>query len=279
VILPVALTIAGSDSGGGAGIQADLKTFAALGVHGASVLTALTAQNTVTVTAIHDVPPDFIRAQFEAVVLDLHPAAAKTGMLSTPITIATVARAIRELEVPNLVVDPVMVAKGGAKLLRDDAVAALRTELLPLATVLTPNLPEAEVLLGRRIGSLEERRVAARDLHELGPRAVVLKGGHPEADAIDVLFEGGQLTELTAERIPTSNTHGSGCTFSAAITAGLARGLSIEAAVAEAKAFITEAIRHAIAVGAGHGPVNPAWALSAGVPEPSARSGPASSGA
>ena len=274
--MPVALTIAGSDSGGGAGIQADLKTFAALGVHGASVLTALTAQNTVTVTAIHDLPPAFIRAQFDAVVPDLQPAAAKTGMLSTPITIATVARAIRELEVPNLVVDPVMVAKGGAKLLRDDAVAALRNELLRLATVLTPNLPEAEVLLGRRIGSLGERRQAARDLYELGPRAVVLKGGHADGDAIDVLFDGRHLIELTAERIPTGNTHGSGCTFSAAIAAGLARGLAIEAAVAEAKAFITEAIRHALEVGAGHGPVNPAWALNAGVREASARSGPAS---
>lgn len=259
--LPVALTIAGSDSGGGAGIQADLKTFAALGVHGTSVLTALTAQNTLTVTAIHDVPQDFIRAQLEAVVTDLHPAAAKTGMLSTPQTIATVAGSIRELAIPNLVVDPVMVAKGGAKLLRDDAVEALRSLLLPLATVITPNLPEAEVLLGRSIATLEERRAAARDLRALGAQAVVVKGGHAEGDATDVLFDGADFVELRSERIPTGNTHGSGCVFSAAITAGLARGLSVREAVADAKRFITEAIRASLDVGRGHGPVNPMWAL------------------
>lgn len=261
--LPVALTIAGSDSGGGAGIQADLKTFAALGVHGTSVITALTAQNTVTVTAIHDVPADFIRAQFEAVVDDLAPAAAKTGMLSTPETIATVARAIRELGVPNVVVDPVMVAKGGARLLREDAVAALRDELLPLATVITPNLPEAEVLLGRPIATLEERRQAARDLHALGPRAVVVKGGHAEGDAVDVLFDGHQLLALPAERIATANTHGSGCAFSAAIAAALARGLDVEPAVLEAKRFITGAIRASLELGRGHGPVNPLWEMPA----------------
>lgn len=259
--LPVALTIAGSDSGGGAGIQADLKTFGARGVHGASVLTALTAQNTVTVTAIHDVPADFIRAQFDAVVPDLDPAAAKTGMLSTPVTIETVARAIRELEVPNLVVDPVMVAKGGAKLLRDDAVEALRSLLLPLATVITPNLPEAEVLLGRSVATLRERRQAARDLQALGPRAVVVKGGHAEGDAVDILYDGSGYLELPAHRIDTPNTHGSGCVFSACITAELARGASVVDAVTAAKEFITAAIEDSLEVGHGHGPVNPMWAV------------------
>jgi hydroxymethylpyrimidine/phosphomethylpyrimidine kinase len=259
--LPVALTIAGSDSGGGAGIQADLKTFAALGVHGASVITALTAQNTVTVTAIHDVPASFIREQIDAVVSDLHPAAAKTGMLSTPETIAWVAEAILRLGIPNLVVDPVMVAKGGARLLRPEAVSAMRAELLPLATVITPNLPEATVLLGRPVVTLDDRRAAARDLHALGPKAVVVKGGHAESDATDVLFDGDQLIELVARRIDSRNTHGSGCTFSAAIAAGLARGLGVVEAVREAKHFITEAIRAGLEIGEGHGPVNPMWAL------------------
>jgi hydroxymethylpyrimidine/phosphomethylpyrimidine kinase len=259
--LPVALTIAGSDSGGGAGIQADLKTFAALGVHGASVITALTAQNTVTVTAIHDVPARFIREQIDAVVSDLHPAAVKTGMLSTPETIAWVAEAILRLEIPNLVVDPVMVAKGGARLLRQDAVSAMRAELLPLATVITPNLPEATVLLGRPVVTLADRRDAARELHALGPKAVVVKGGHAEGDATDVLFDGDQMIELAGPRIDTRNTHGSGCTFSAAIAAGLARGLGVVEAVREAKHFITEAIRAGLEIGEGHGPVNPMWAL------------------
>jgi hydroxymethylpyrimidine/phosphomethylpyrimidine kinase len=257
--LPVALTIAGSDSGGGAGIQADLKTFAALGVHGTSVITALTAQNTLGVTAIHDVPASFIRAQIDAVMSDLHPTAAKTGMLSTPETIACVADAIRRLQIPNVVVDPVMVAKGGARLLRIDAVEAMRAELLPLATIVTPNLPEAAVLLGRPIVTLDDRRAAARDLHAMGPRAVVVKGGHADADATDVLFDGDRTIELTAERIDTKNTHGSGCTFSAAIAAGLARGSSIEDAVREAKRFITGAIAASLEIGEGHGPVNPMW--------------------
>ena len=257
--LPVALTIAGSDSGGGAGIQADLKTFAALGVHGCSVITALTAQNTLTVTAIHDVPPEFVRAQFDAVVPDLKPAAAKTGMLSNPRIIETVARALEDFGIERLVVDPVMVAKGGAKLLQDEAVAALRARLLPLAAVITPNLPEAEVLLGRQLRTLDERRQAARDLLALGPRAVVVKGGHAEGPAVDVLFDGREMVELEAERRRTGNTHGSGCKFSAAIAAGLARDLPLRRAVEEAKRFITGAIGAAIEVGQGHGPVNPMW--------------------
>jgi hydroxymethylpyrimidine/phosphomethylpyrimidine kinase len=257
VKLPVALTIAGSDSGGGAGIQADLKTFAVLGVHGTSAVTAITAQNTVGVTDIFELPTAIIRAQIAAVASDLGVEAAKTGMLASAAIIEAVATAIEAYGIRNLVVDPVMVAKGGAALLRDDAIDALRTLLLPLAAVITPNLPEAEVLLGRRISTLDERRQAARDLVALGPRAAVVKGGHAEHDAIDVYWDGSQLVELPAKRVPTSNTHGSGCVFSAAITAGLARGLDLLDSVREAKRFISLAIEHSLELGRGHGPVNP----------------------
>ncbi len=260
--LPVALTIAGSDSGGGAGIQADLKTFAALGVHGTSAITAITAQNTVDVTEILELPARLIRAQIDAVVSDLDVRAAKTGMLSSAEIIEAVADAISDHGITQLVVDPVMVAKGGAKLLRDDAVDALRRKLLPLAAIITPNLPEAEVLLKRRITTLDERRAAARDLRELGPRAVIVKGGHAGGDATDVYFDGDEMTELTARRVDTPNTHGSGCTFSAAIAAGLARGLEPLAATREAKAFITQAIEAALEIGHGHGPVNPMFGAS-----------------
>jgi hydroxymethylpyrimidine/phosphomethylpyrimidine kinase len=259
--LPVALTIAGSDSGGGAGIQADLKTFAALGVHGASAITAITAQNTVTVTAIEELPVALIRAQIDAVVDDLGVQATKTGMLSSAEIIEAVAAAIADHRIENLVVDPVMVAKGGARLLRKDAVDALREVLLPLAAVITPNLPEAAALLGRRVGTIAERRQAARDLLRLGPRAVVVKGGHADGDAVDIYWDGETWDELSAERFPTENTHGSGCVFSAAIAAGLARGLTPHAAVREAKDFITGAIRHSLELGRGHGPVNPMYRL------------------
>ena len=255
--LPVALTIAGSDSGGGAGIQADLKTFAVLGVHGTSAITAITAQNTVEVSDILELPTGIILAQIDAVATDLGIDAAKTGMLASSAIIEAVAAAIDAYGIRNLVVDPVMVAKGGAILLRDDAIDSLRTRLLPLAAVVTPNLPEAEVLLGRRISTLDERRQAARDLVALGPQAAVVKGGHAHGDAIDVFWDGSQLVELPAMRIPTSNTHGSGCVFSAAITAGLARRLDPLAAVREAKDFISLAIEHSLELGHGHGPVNP----------------------
>jgi hydroxymethylpyrimidine/phosphomethylpyrimidine kinase len=262
--LPVALTIAGSDSGGGAGIQADLKTFAALGVYGTSAITAITAQNTTGVTDILELPVALIREQIEVVVQDLGVNAAKTGMLSSAEIIAAVAQSIEEQLIANLVVDPVMVAKGGAKLLRDDAVAALRERLVPLATVITPNLPEAEVLLRRKIVSLDDRRAAARDLVGLGARIAVVKGGHAEGDATDIFFDGSQTIELHAERIATANTHGSGCVFSAAITAALARGRTPLEAVLEAKAFITKAIANSLEIGHGHGPVNPLFGLSIG---------------
>jgi hydroxymethylpyrimidine/phosphomethylpyrimidine kinase len=256
--IPVALTIAGSDSGGGAGIQADLKTFAALGVHGTSAITAITAQNTLTVTEIHEVPVRVIRAQIDAVVEDIGVQAAKTGMLASAKIIEAVSDAIRELGIRNLVVDPVMVAKGGARLLHNDAIAALYRHLLPLAAVVTPNIPEAEVLLGRALATLDDRRQAARDLVALGPRVAVVKGGHAsESDAIDVYWDGSEMVELAARRIQTRNTHGSGCAFSAAITAGLAKGQDPLAAVRAAKAFISGAIEHSLELGGGHGPVNP----------------------
>jgi hydroxymethylpyrimidine/phosphomethylpyrimidine kinase len=260
--LPVALTIAGSDSGGGAGIQADLKTFAALGVHGTSAVTAVTAQNTLGVTDILELPPALVAAQIEAVMLDIGAAAAKTGMLSSAEIIEVVARAIAHFNIGNLVVDPVMVAKGGARLLRDDAVDALRRRLLPLAAVVTPNLPEAEVLLGRAIRTLDERRQAARDLVALGARAAVVKGGHADdAQAIDHYFDGTELVELQSPRIATANTHGSGCVFSAAIAADLAKGSDSLAAVLLAKEFVTGAIERSLEVGRGHGPVNPMFKL------------------
>ena len=260
--LPVAFTIAGSDSGGGAGIQADLKTFAALGVHGASAITALTAQNTLGVTEILEVPAAFVSAQIEAVMADIGAAAAKTGMLSSAGIIEVVVSAVAHHNIRNLVVDPVMVAKGGARLLRDDAVDTLRRLLLPLAAVVTPNLPEAEVLLGRPIRTLDERRQAARDLVALGARAAVVKGGHAEeALAIDHYFDGTELVELQSPRMPTTNTHGSGCVFSAAIAAELAKGSDSLAAVHQAKEFITGAIERSLEVGRGHGPVNPMFKI------------------
>ena len=260
--LPIALTIAGSDSGGGAGIQADLKTFAVLGVHGTSAVTAITAQNTLGVNDIMEIPAALVSAQIDAVMQDIGVQAAKTGMLASAEIIDVVARAIQHYGIRNLVVDPVMVAKGGARLLRDDAVVALRQQLLPLAAVVTPNLPEAEVLLGRPIRTLDERRQAARDLVSLGARAAVVKGGHADEHlAIDHFFDGAQVVELQSPRVATRNTHGSGCVFSAAMAAGLAKGSDTLAAVHEAKAFITAAIESSLEVGRGNGPVNPMFRI------------------
>ena len=255
------MTIAGSDSGGGAGIQADLKTFQALGVYGASTLTAITAQNTVGVTAVHEIPTDIIAAQIDAVLEDIGVDSAKTGMLSSAAIIATVADRLRYWGIEQLVVDPVMVAKSGDRLLREDAVQALVQQLLPLALVLTPNLPEAEVLVGRPLLTDEAIRAAAREILEMGPRAVVMKGGHRTGPARDVLFDGRAFEVFESERFDTPNTHGTGCTFSAAIAAGLAQGRSVRDAVAEAKHFVTEAIRHSSPLGHGHGPVAHDWAL------------------
>lgn len=259
---PRALTIAGSDSGGGAGIQADLKTFAALGVFGTSAITALTAQNTLAVRSAFEVPLEMIAAQIDAVMEDIGAGAAKTGMLSSPEIIQVVAERVRHWRL-RVVVDPVMVAKGGERLLQERAIATLRSTLLPLAEVVTPNLPEAEVLAERPVQDVPAMRDAARAIHALGPRLVVIKGGHSIGPAVDIMFDGQEFRELRAERIATKNTHGTGCTFSAAITAFIARGWSTEEAVARAKRYITGAIQQADAlhIGHGHGPVDHFWLL------------------
>ena len=259
----IALTIAGSDSGGGAGIQADLKTFAACGVYGTSVVTAVTAQNTLGVTAWEPVSTELVIAQIEAVGEDLPPAAVKTGMLATAAIVEAVAATIAELDLPNLVVDPVMIAKGGDRLVREDAVAAIRTELLKLAEVVTPNIPEAEVLTGSSIRTLDDMRAAARRIRALGPRVVVVKGGHlPAGDVvIDVVCSSGAEFDLRGPRFDTRHTHGTGCTFAAAIAAYLALGQPVDEALRSARAYLEGAIRHAPGLGAGHGPLNHFWRL------------------
>ena len=259
-----ALTIAGSDSGGGAGIQADLKTFAAHGVFGMTAITAVTAQNTLGVTAVHSVPADIVIAQIEAVVSDIGVDAVKTGMLATAAIVEAVAAAIVDLDLPQVVVDPVMVAKGGARLLDGDAVEAMKAELLKRALLITPNVAEAEALTGLEVRTLKQARAAARALRAMGPAAVIVKGGHLEGDeAIDVLFDGHRVIELRGPRLQSASTHGTGCTFASAIAANLAHGRSLEEAARRAKAYLTEAIRQAPGLGAGHGPVNHFWRTEA----------------
>lgn len=259
---PAALTIAGSDSGGGAGIQADLKTFAAHGVYGTSAITALTAQNTLGVTGIHVVPDDFVTAQIEAVANDLGCQAVKTGMLANARIVEAVAAAIESLELPNLVVDPVMVAKSGDHLLDEEAVHALRWTLLRLARVVTPNIPEAEVLAKMPVKTLDDMREAARRIAMLKPGAVVIKGGHMAGpEVVDLLFEHGEFHEFVSPRIEGRNTHGTGCTFAAAIAAHLAKGAALKDAVREAKAYVAGAMRPGIPLGGGHRPLNHFWKL------------------
>ena len=253
---PIALTIAGSDSGGGAGIQADLKTFAAFEVYGASALTAVTAQNTLGVTAVHELPVDVVRAQIDAVATDLGMDAVKTGMLSSAAIIDAVAERLQHHGAQQLVVDPVMVAKGGDRLLREDAVAVLVSRLLPLALVATPNAEEAAAICGHPVGTMQQARGAAQAIHSMGCRYVVVKGGHFGEDAVDVLYDGSAFTEFPAKRISTTSTHGTGCTFASAIAAGLARGNTVEDAVSEAKAYVTAAIAGAPPIGGGHGPLH-----------------------
>jgi hydroxymethylpyrimidine/phosphomethylpyrimidine kinase len=258
----VVLTIAGSDSGGGAGIQADLKTFAALGVYGTSAITAITAQNTMGVAAVSLLAADLVTAQIEAVAGDIVVHATKTGMLGSAAIVEAVAAAIEALELPMVVVDPVMVAKSGDRLLDDDGVRALKAELLPRALVVTPNIPEAEVLAGRPVRSLADARDAARRIYELGRSAVVVKGGHAEGDEIvDLLFDGDQVVEYPTRRIRTTNTHGTGCTFASAIAAHLALGRPLGDAVGRAQAYVAGAIRHGPAIGKGHGPLDHFWQL------------------
>ena len=251
-----ALTIAGSDSGGGAGIQADLKTFAALGVFGTSVITAITAQNTQEVRGAWELPVEWIRAQMETVLDDFEIGAAKTGMLSSVAVIETVADVLDERGLKNLVVDPVMVSKSGYRLLRDDAVSALKSRLLPMARVVTPNLHEASLLAGYEVTSLDEMRRAARDIASLGARAVVVKGGHASfALAVDVLLADGEIEELHPDGpVRERSVHGTGCTFSAAIAARLTLGDSVRDAVRAAKRYVTRVIAAAPDVGGGHHP-------------------------
>jgi hydroxymethylpyrimidine/phosphomethylpyrimidine kinase len=269
-----AMTIAGSDSGGGAGVQADLKTFAAHGVYGTSALTALTAQNTVGVTGVWGVPPEFVTRQIEAIAGDLGCDAVKTGMLGEAAVVEAVAAAIVALGLANLVVDPVMVAKSGDHLLASDAVLALRHSLLPLARVVTPNIPEASVLADMPIGSLAEAREAARRLHALGPDVVIVKGGHLAGpEVVDLIYDGTGFVELAGPRVAGRHTHGTGCAFAAAITAQLARGATIEQAARAAKAFVVGAMRAGIPLGQGHRPLDHFWAglPPAGTRPPSGR--------
>lgn len=250
------MTIAGSDSGGGAGIQADLKTFSALGVFGTSTLTAITAQNTVGVSAVHEIPTDVISAQIDAVITDIGADAVKTGMLSSAAIVATVSEAVRRHGITNLVVDPVMVAKSGDRLLREEAISSICSDLIPLAMVVTPNIPEAEDLTGLSIETDAEVREAAEAIIRMGARSVVIKGGHRDGPPTDVLFDGEKFLEFTTERIPSSNTHGTGCTFASAVAAGLAHGRDIPDAVQQAKDYVTAAIRAAYPIGQGHGPLH-----------------------
>lgn len=253
-----ALTIAGSDSGGGAGIQADLKTFQELDVYGMSVITAVTAQNTTGVQGVYSVPIEGIIEQLRSIGNDLPPNALKTGMLFNSETIDAVAKFIESYSMKNIVVDPVMIAKGGASLLQTEAVEALKGKLLPLATIVTPNIPEAEVLTGIKIETMNDRKQAAKLLYSMGAKSVMIKGGHDQESEvmIDLLYDGQQFHTFTSTRVSTKNTHGTGCTFSAAITAQLAKGCSVVQAVEVAKNFIQAAIEEDLLIGSGHGPTN-----------------------
>ena len=252
---PVALTIAGSDSGGGAGIQADLKTFAAHGVYGLSAVTAVTAQNTVAVTGVQEIEPELVSSQIATVVSDFPVGAAKTGMLSSAAIIRAVAKAIDDHEL-RVVVDPVMVAKSGDRLLQPDAVDALREDLLPRATLLTPNLPEAADLTGLRIAGEDEMRAAGEKLLELGARAVLVKGGHLDGDAVvDLFLDVSRVVLLRSHRIHTRATHGTGCTLSAAVAANLALGRTLAEAVKRARQYLRTAMLRAAPLGEGHGPL------------------------
>jgi hydroxymethylpyrimidine/phosphomethylpyrimidine kinase len=268
-----ALTIAGSDPGAGAGIQADLKTFAAFGVYGASAITAITVQNTLGVDAVAPLTADLVTAQIEAVTGDLSIDATKIGMLATAAIVEAVVAAIAELELPLVVVDPVLVSTNGERLLDADGVQAVIKELLPLARVVTPNLPEAEALSGRRITSPEEARDAARTIQEMGPAAVIITGGHTieqgsglrveesGTEVIDLLFDGHAFHEFRAPRIDSRHTHGTGCTFASAVAAGLALGHDLSDAVRRAQQYVGGAIAHAPAIGHGRGPLNHFWNL------------------
>jgi len=256
------LTIAGSDSSGGAGIQADLKTFTAFGVFGMSVITALTAQNTLGVQGIYDIPEGFIKKQLDSIFTDMGASAVKIGMLSSIKTIHTVAEKMREYEVRNIILDPVMVAKSGDLLLEKNAVDALTVELFPLALIVTPNLPEAKVLTGIEVTDVTTMETAAEHILRLGPQNVLIKGGHLSGKAVDVFFDGKKFTRFESAHIETQNTHGTGCTLSSAIAAGIALGKPLIEAVSNAKEYITEAIRYSLSIGKGYGPLNHMYKFS-----------------
>jgi hydroxymethylpyrimidine/phosphomethylpyrimidine kinase len=251
-----ALTIAGSDSGGGAGIQADLKTFAALSVYGSSVITAITAQNTCAVTAVHEIPVEIIGAQIDAVMSDIGADAVKTGMLSSPAIVEAVADGIKRHQIEHLVVDPVMIAKSGDRLLQSDAVEAVTRHLLPLAHVVTPNIPEAEVLSGMAISDQADMIEAARKIADAGPAVVIVKGGHLDGTPIDVAWDGATVSYFETPRVDTAATHGTGCTYSAAIAAHLAKGYGVHDAIERSKQYLFQALMTAYDIGAGHSPVH-----------------------
>lgn len=250
------LTIAGSDCSGGAGVQADLKTFSAHGVFGMSVIVSVVAENTSRVIAIQDITPDMIWKQIDAVFEDIEVDAVKIGMLSSPDCMKAVAAKLQEYKPQNIVVDPVMYAKNGCPLMEPTAVDTLIESIIPLATVLTPNIPEAEKIAGMRISTVEDMEVAAQKIHAMGCKAVVVKGGHAVGNALDVLYDGSRIYHFETVRIDTKNTHGTGCTFSSAVTSYLAKGASIEKAVELAKAYVTTAIKHSLAIGKGCGPTH-----------------------
>ncbi|WZL74323.1 bifunctional hydroxymethylpyrimidine kinase/phosphomethylpyrimidine kinase [Clostridiaceae bacterium 35-E11] len=250
------LTIAGSDSSGGAGIQADMKTFSAHGTFGMSVITAVTAQNTQGVFDVQDITPEVIMAQIKAIFDDIRVDAVKIGMVSQTKTIEAIAKTLKQYSLPFLVLDPVMISKSGYDLLQPEAKQALIEMLLPMATLITPNLPEAEEILGQRIETLDDMKKAAKQLHDLGPNYVLVKGGHLADDATDVLYDGKIFHLFTQERIDTTHTHGTGCTLSSAITANLAKGMAIQEAVKAAKAYITTALSHGFSIGHGVGPTH-----------------------
>ena len=250
------LTIAGSDCSGGAGIQADLKTMSAHGVFAMSVIVSVVAENTARVISIEDISPKVIADQMDAVFEDIVPDAVKVGMLSTPACMQAVAQKLRQYQPPHVVIDPVMYAKNGAPLMNPDAVGALIEHVLPLATVLTPNIPEAECIAKMKIESVEDMEQAARKIHQMGGQNVLVKGGHAVGDALDVLFDGQSFSHFETARIDTKNTHGTGCTLSSAIASNLALGHSVQQAVKLAKDYVTEGIRHSLAIGKGCGPLN-----------------------
>lgn len=255
-----ALTIAGSDSGGGAGVQADLKTFAAHGVYGTSAIAAVTAQNTQAVLGVHALPPEFVVAQIDAVASDIEVHAVKTGMLATPDVVEAVAAALARWAFPHVVVDPVMVAKSGHQLLAEAAVQCVRRSLTPRASVITPNRMEAEVLLGRPVRTREDARDAARRLVDLGAGAAVVKGGHfDDLEVIDLLFDGADFHEYRHPRLQTRNTHGTGCTFAASLAANLALGHALPEALQRTTDYVAGAIAHGLAIGRGHGPLDHFW--------------------